>query len=102
MAQRSRRDEPGRRHHVMNRGVAKRVIFPDHAAKIRFIALIACSVRRGEMRVEALAVMDTHFHLLAYVCAVRNGILGHPDHLKAWRPVALDALLHICARARIS
>ena len=44
----------------MNRDVAKRVIFPDHAPKIRFIALIACSVRRGEMRVEALAVMDTH------------------------------------------
>jgi REP element-mobilizing transposase RayT len=50
----------------MNRGVAKRVIFPDHAAKIRFITLIACSVRRGEMEVESLAVMDTHFHLLAY------------------------------------
>ena len=61
MAQRSRRDQPGRRHHVMNRGVAKRVIFPDRAAKIRFMALIACSVRRGEMRVESLAVMDTHY-----------------------------------------
>jgi REP element-mobilizing transposase RayT len=49
----------------MNRGVARRVIFPDAPAKRRFIALIACSVRRGEMHVEALVVMDTHFHLLA-------------------------------------
>ena len=58
--------------------------------------------RRGSMRVEALAVMDTHLHLLAYVCAVRDGILGHPDHLEAWRRVAFDALLHTYARARIS
>jgi REP element-mobilizing transposase RayT len=48
----------------MNRGVARRVIFPDHAAKRRFLALLACSVRRGEIEVEAFSLLDTHFHLL--------------------------------------
>ena len=65
MPQRHRYDAPGRWHHVMNRGAAKRVIFPDRRAKRRFIALIACSVRRGELLVQALCVLDTHFHLLA-------------------------------------
>lgn len=65
MPRRNRRDAPGRLHHIMNRGIAKRVVFPDRAAKRRFILLIACAVRRGELEVEALSVMDTHFHLLA-------------------------------------
>ena len=65
MPRRSRKDAPGRLHHIMNRGIAKRVVFPDHAAKQRFILLLACSVRRGELEVESFCVMDTHFHLLA-------------------------------------
>ena len=65
MPRRNRRDAPGRLHHIMNRGIAKRVVFPDRTAKRRFILLIACAVRRGELEVEALSVMDTHFHLLA-------------------------------------
>lgn len=65
MPRRNRRDAPGRLHHLMNRGIARRVVFPDHAAKRRFILLLACAVRRGEIEVEALCVMDTHFHLLA-------------------------------------
>jgi REP element-mobilizing transposase RayT len=49
----------------MNRGIARRVIFPDRAAKRRFIALMACAVRRRELEVESFCVMDTHFHLMA-------------------------------------
>lgn len=64
MSQRSRHDAPRRFHHVANRGAARRVIFPDRHAKRRFLALLACSVRRGELEVEAFCVMTTHFHLL--------------------------------------
>ncbi len=64
MPRRERHDIPGRRHHVLNRGIAKRVCFPDPPAKKRFLALLACAVRRGEIRVEAFVIMDTHFHLL--------------------------------------
>ena len=52
MAQRDRNDAPGRLHHVMNRGEARRVIFPDDEAKRRYMALMACSVRRGELNVQ--------------------------------------------------
>ena len=65
MPRKKRDDAPGRLHHIMNRGIAKRVVFPDHAAKRRFALLLACSVRRGELEVEAFCIMDTHFHLLA-------------------------------------
>ena len=49
----------------MNRGIAKRTCFPDASSKRTFMALMACAVRRGELRVEAFVVLDTHFHLMA-------------------------------------
>ena len=61
----NRRDRPGTRHHVMSRGIAKRTCFPDQAAKRKFLALLACAVRRGDLIVEAFTVLDTHFHLMA-------------------------------------
>lgn len=64
MAQRNRHDRPHSRHHVYNRGIAKRVMFPDRPAKRRFLALLLCAVRRGEILVEAFSVLDTHYHLL--------------------------------------
>ena len=65
MSLRNRQDAPRRVHHITNRGLAKRVIFPDRRAKRRFLALVACSVRRGELVVDAFCIMGTHFHLLA-------------------------------------
>lgn len=75
MAQRNRFDAPGRIHHVMNRGAARRVIFPDHHAKRRFIALLACSCRRKELFVQAFCVMDTHYHVVA---GTPSGNIGYP------------------------
>ena len=64
MAQRNRHDRPHSRHHVYNRGIAKRVMFPDAVAKRRFLALLLCAVRRGEILLEAFSILDTHYHLL--------------------------------------
>jgi REP element-mobilizing transposase RayT len=48
----------------MNRGIARRVVFPDRAHIRHFLALLALAVRRGEIEVHAFCVMATHFHLL--------------------------------------
>jgi len=71
LAQRNRHDRPGQRHHIYNRGIAKRVLFPDRRAKRRFLALMLCAVRRGELLLEAFSLLDTHFHILARSTDVR-------------------------------
>lgn len=68
MGRRSRLDRPGSWHHVMNRGLARRVAFVDAQGARFFLAQVARAVRRGEIEVYAFAVMGTHFHLL-----VRSG-----------------------------
>lgn len=57
-------DAPGRWFHVMNRGIARRVVFRGRRDMRTFLALLALAVRRGEVEVHAFALMPTHFHLL--------------------------------------
>ncbi|HUP25717.1 MAG TPA: transposase [Thermoanaerobaculia bacterium] len=64
MPRRPRLDEPGAWHHVMNRGVAKRVIFAKRVEFRFFLALLADVVRRGWMEVHAFSLLPNHFHLL--------------------------------------
>lgn len=64
MARLPRLDRPGAWFHVMNRGIARRVVFPD-ALHIRvFLAHLARAVRRGEVEVHAFCILGTHYHLL--------------------------------------
>jgi hypothetical protein len=48
----------------MNRGIARRVVFPDRIHIRYFMALLARAVRRGELEIHVLCVMSTHYHLL--------------------------------------
>ncbi len=64
MPRRPRRDTPGQFHHVMNRGVRKRPLFDLPSDQRRFLALLACAVRAGRIRVHAFCLMQTHFHLV--------------------------------------
>ena len=48
----------------MNRAVGKRTLFEDKKDIRLFLACVARSVRRGEIRVHAYVIMTTHFHLL--------------------------------------
>lgn len=64
MVRTARRDAPDTWHHVFNRGIAKRTLFERREDFRHFMALLACSVRRGEIEVHAYALMGTHFHLL--------------------------------------
>lgn len=64
MARRSRRDEPGSWHHVMNRAIARRTLFEDGREVRYFLSRLAREVRAGRLEVHAWCVMTTHFHLL--------------------------------------
>lgn len=55
-------DLPGARHHITNRGIAKRAMF-DNTRDVRtFLAALAAAVRRREIRVLADGFMTAHFH----------------------------------------
>ena len=64
MARRSRQDEPGRWHHVMNRAIARRTLFEDRTDVRYFLSRLAREVRAGRLEMQAWSVMGTHFHLL--------------------------------------
>jgi REP element-mobilizing transposase RayT len=59
-----RRDEPGAWHHVMNRGIARRVVFENREDIRYFLSRIARAVRRGDLELHAFAILATHFHLM--------------------------------------
>jgi REP element-mobilizing transposase RayT len=59
-----RADRPGRLHHVMNRGLARRTVFETRRDVRVFLALLACAVRQGRIEFHAFVLLPTHFHLL--------------------------------------
>ena len=46
MARMLRHDEPNRLHHIVNRAARRQVLFADRSDYRRFLAIIACAVRR--------------------------------------------------------
>ena len=57
-------DLPGVRHHVMNRGARKALVFDDDECRAHFLALLSELPERFGVRVHGYAVMGTHFHLM--------------------------------------
>jgi len=64
MPRRPRIDKPGRLHHVLNRGQDRQEIFRRPGDYRFFLALLACAVRAGRIRLHAFCLMPNHFHLL--------------------------------------
>lgn len=64
MAQRYRIDYPGAWHHIVNRGVARRPIFPTAKLSSLFLDLLAAEVAAGWIEIHAYSLLSTHFHLL--------------------------------------
>src|SRR5436190_877467 len=64
MPRRPRADRPGRLHHVMNRGIARRTVFETRADRRKFLALLAREVREGGIELHAFVILGTHYHLL--------------------------------------
>lgn len=58
-----RSDECHVRHHVMNRGIARRTLFETRKDMRYFFSLLAKEVKRGRVRVLCFCLMSTHFHL---------------------------------------
>jgi REP element-mobilizing transposase RayT len=57
-------DIPGSWHHVMSRGIARRVLFEDEMDIRAFLYFLALEARRGRIEIHAWCVLGTHFHLL--------------------------------------
>lgn len=64
MARTPRRDWPGARHHVMNRGARRAPIFIDDNHCAEFLILLAQLPERFGLRVHGFALMPNHFHLM--------------------------------------
>lgn len=64
MPRHARNDGPGRCHHVMNRGIARRTLFESRHDIRTFLSRLALAVRAGLIEVQAYCILTTHFHLL--------------------------------------
>lgn len=64
MARGPRLDYPGARHHVMNRGAGRQIVFGDDEACGMFIALLEEVVDRYDFVVHGYSLMPNHFHLM--------------------------------------
>ena len=88
MARGLRLDYPGARHHVMNRGAGKQVIFPDDESCAMFLALVEDVVRRNDLVVHGYALMPNHFHLM--VQTPRANLANSMRHLLSYYALWLN------------
>ena len=58
MGQRHRRDGPGVRHHVINRGIGKRLMFAGRRDRRQFLVQLAGATRREQLQGEAYSLME--------------------------------------------
>ena len=54
----------GAYHHIMNRGIEGKDIFPDSKSKEYFLRLLKDKSKKSRMRLFAYCVMDNHYHLI--------------------------------------
>jgi REP element-mobilizing transposase RayT len=54
----------GAYHHVMNRGIEGRQIFPDERARMHFLEILREKSETHRMRVFAYCIMTNHYHLV--------------------------------------
>ncbi|MFT5050901.1 MAG: REP element-mobilizing transposase RayT [Chlamydiales bacterium] len=64
MVDRHRGDSPGAWHHVMNRGVARRMVIENERDAEEFRACLLRVVEGGLIEIHAYCLMGTHFHML--------------------------------------
>jgi REP element-mobilizing transposase RayT len=64
MPRKARIDAPGALHHVIARGIEKRVIFRDYFDRNNFVDRLGTVIDETETRCLAWALLPNHFHLL--------------------------------------
>lgn len=70
-----RHASPGSRHHIMDRGIARRPIFENQTDRQRYLELLAGQVDAGRLIVHSFALMENHLHLFV---ESPNGDLSTP------------------------
>ena len=78
MPRQPRLDAPETLHHVMVRGLERRVIFRDDVDRTDFVARLAALAEEGALRVYAWALLPNHAHLL-----VRTGTRPLPRSMRS-------------------
>jgi len=78
MPRQARLDAPDTLHHVMVRGLERRIIFKDDADRDDFVARLAALAERGALTVYAWALLPNHAHLL-----VRTGQRPLPRSMRS-------------------
>jgi len=78
MPRQPRLDAPGTLHHVMVRGLERRVIFRDDRDRADFVARLAALAVQGALSVYAWVLLPNHAHLL-----VRTGTRPLPRSLRS-------------------
>ena len=71
--------EPGLWHHVMNRGLGKRMTFADDQDRTRFLELVAVCGKRWGLRTFSFCLMPNHYHL--FVCDEHGNLSRAMRHL---------------------
>jgi len=64
MARKIRVEYPGAVYHVMNRGDRREAIFKDDKDRQMFLSTVAEACGKTGWQVQALCLMDNHFHLV--------------------------------------
>ncbi len=77
MPRQPRLDAPGTLHHVMGRGLERRVIFRDDPDRADFVDRLAQLAEQGALTVYAWALLPNHAHLL-----LRSGQAGLPRFMR--------------------
>ena len=78
MPRQARLDAPGTLHHVMVRGIERRVIFRDELDRADFVTRLAALVKIGALVIYAWALLPNHAHLL-----VRTGSRPLPRSMRS-------------------
>lgn len=64
MPRQARLDIPGALHHIMVRGINKKVIFRDPGDKAKFLERLGENIQEAKCSIYAWVIMDNHVHLL--------------------------------------
>lgn len=77
MPRQARLDAPGTLHHVMIRGIEKRIIVEDDQDRMAFVTRMGKQAKKTGTGIYAWALLDNHAHIL-----LRSGSIGLPGFMR--------------------
>jgi putative transposase len=95
MSRQPRLDAPNALHHVMVRGLERRVIFTDAPDRADFVARLADLAEQGALSIYAWALLPNHAHLLVrtgnrpLARSMRSLLTGYAGAFNRWNSSAI-------------